>query len=319
MSLDNYFLGAAPAEKIITVKIGGADYAESGRLRMMLQDTLLDWGAFLQNYKNSVTDNILIEQVSNIINIDNIDSIKKLLECVKLIHKMPAKNHLNCMIKQYFAYENLSLAIHGIFTTLVEYIESMIKMLWLSGNNKNWSNLHEELESINRDQDLASSSIILLFCNPPKNLGSPLEFPNKTKQTANFIKAIKKFKYMGFCPKVPIKRLNALLQFPLVALFQAIKSIHKDFMPIDLVELNTRVVNILNKIPKKNIKYPKLKKKKPPKTLNSIQLIKWYIDEILNMRKQLLDIGNIKEKQYGKLASVLSDINDLLIESFSTS
>ena len=58
-------------------------------------------------------------------------------------------------------------------------------------------------------------------------------------------------------------------------------------------------------------------RKDPPKNItDNLELAKWYIEEILNMRKSLVKYGTMYEAYYTEQATIFIQINDKLKSEF---
>jgi hypothetical protein len=176
-------------------------------------------------------------------------------------------------------------------------------------------------------------------------------------ETKELAKAIEKFHYKGFCHRDPYKRLSALLEFPLDEFINAIEALEDGSSNVEDSDkgsksnINGNNVsgsvedNKSDKEDKGNIDgnntfpdYEKIEKEiskilanknsKPdisdtyerktlPKTDDDSEQIKWYVDEILNLRKSLLPYGKKIEKYYDNEAKMILEITDLIKKEFS--
>jgi hypothetical protein len=170
---------------------------------------------------------------------------------------------------------------------------------------------------MNEQYNLDSSSIVLLFINPPTGLKSGINF--NVKNLSNIINtlkiAVKKFHYPGFCPKVPNERLTGLLNFPISEFINAIKELDNsvEFPDFDVIE---RIIKEhLDKMPEAPTipDVPALKDREtPPDGLDQISLAKWYIEAILELRKKLLPYGNKYEEYYVQKARIFTDLTNAI-------
>ena len=356
--MDGYFIGGleydAKDDEATTV-IGGTTYITSGKFKTSLRDAILDWGTFLEVYDKSLDCRTLFDQVVKILDInkDNLKETTKssnlseyMLPLVSRIYKLPLDMHMACLLKQFMLYEPVSIAIHSIFVTLKQHFEELVERFiqtrndYLSehkgqGKPNNWGKLMKTWSKTNIDDELDTSSLTLFFVSPPKPYKSKIKF--KVKDHANVIKtltsALKKFKYPGFCPKVPHKRLLGLLTFPVKELSVAIKALDPKFKIPDYNKIETKMKRALASQPKKP-DIPKLpdRKKAPnklvaesklkaePHTLGDAQmkarmdLTKWYVRQILELRKNLMETGKKFETYYRQKSEVLTQVNTVLRE-----
>lgn len=308
-----------------TLDIDGVTYIVSDKFKSMLRDSFIDWGSFLEIYQDNLNYTLLFDQMVKILNIKENENLKEfMIPLVKKIYELPAEAHLACMLKQFMIYEPISVAIHSLFTTIKLHFEFIVEM-FLNTRNKyilehttkdkpnDILTLKKYWEDMNQQYDLESSSIILLFLNPPDGLKSKMNFNiiGKESVIAPLRDAVKKFHYLGFCPKVPQMRLKALLTFPINDFIMAIKSLDSTakFPKYNLIEnMMTKEIStmpdkpkIIDDIPRDTV---------PKELTNNIDLAKWYIEAILSLRKKLLKYGYLYEDYYTKQAKIFVQIND---------
>jgi hypothetical protein len=93
----------------------------------MLRDALIDWGAFLELNGEIFDYDFVIRKVTDLLDIRKIDNIKTVfIDLLRVIFKRDAKQHLQCMIKQYFIYEQRSIAIFKLFTLVKHHYEFLV-------------------------------------------------------------------------------------------------------------------------------------------------------------------------------------------------
>ena len=212
-----------------TLDIEGVTYVVSDRFKSMLRDSFIDWGTFLEIYHNNLSYTLMYDQMIKLLNIKENENLREfMLPLIKKIYHLPASAHMACMVKQFMIYEPLSVIIHSLFTTIKMHYESIVdKFLQCRNNYISTNNLNDKTNNIprlkkywqNMDQqyNLDSSSVTLLFLHPPAGLKSKLNFniTGLESYIAPLKDAVKQFRYLGFCPKVPQVRLKALLDFPI--------------------------------------------------------------------------------------------------------
>lgn len=314
-----------PAE---IMSIDGLDYVVSDKFKMMLRDSLIDWGTFLEIYNDNLDFATLYDQMVKLLNVKENENLREMfIPLVKKIYHLDANAHMACMLKQFMIYEPVSIAVSSLFTTIKLHYESLV-LRFLHARNKyiltnnlpdKTNNIDELLSSwsdMNEQYGLESSSIILLFLNPPKNIKNNLHLTIKSKKL-DLKSSIRKFHYPGFCPKVPHERLKKLMEFPVSAFCSAIKSIDPDAKFPNYARLEKITAEHLSKIPSKPKIQDTYERKKAPELEDKIQLAKWYIDEIFNLRKSLADIGKQYEEYYIKKARIISEITDEIKKEFS--
>jgi hypothetical protein len=180
---------------------------------------------------------------------------------------------------------------------------------------------------LDQQYDIQSSSIILLFLNPKlKDINIKLD-NNKIHwtmpkiSTKKLTDSIKKFHYKGFCKRVPKQRLEALLAFPLNEFITIIQQLEDKLgqTKTEFPKYNTiekQISALLAPLKKPEIpKMDNLKpRKKPPSTDSLIERGKFYIKEIIDLRKKLLPYGIKYEEYYNTLAERLVPVYDILKE-----
>lgn len=314
-----------------TLDVDGITYVVSDKFRTMLRDSFIDWGTFLEIYHNNLNYALMFDQMVKLLNIKENENLREfMIPLVKKIYHLPAQAHMACMLKQFMIYEPVSVAIHSLFTTIKLHYEYIIE-LCISARNKyilendindktnDILELKKYWEDMNQQYSLESSSTMLLFLNPPKGMKSKLNF-NITGHEIEIAKlkdSIKKFNYLGFCPKVPQVRLKALLDFPINEFVAVIKKIDPTAKFPNYANLEKEITAGLSKMPTAPIIEDNIKRIDPPKELtDNIELAKWYIDAILDLRKELLKYGAMYEEYYVDQAKIFVELNDKIKQEF---
>lgn len=344
--MDNYFIGGLEPTKDDrneVLCVGGTDYLLIDKFKTMLRDSLIDWGTFLEVYNDNINYSNMYDQVVRLLNIKENENLRDMMvPLIEKIYKLPAAAHVSCMMKQFMVYEPMSIAIHELFTILKQHYEDIVKLFIDCRNDyivknkvkvklNDWDRLINRWDRLNVEHKLESSSPVLLFLNPPNRLKSNIHYkiPQFVKETSVLKAAVKKFKYPGFCPRVPHKRLVMLLQFPINKFVDAIKKICPDKKLPDYGKIESLIVKTLSnkpavpKItnefkretpPSNLIKLGKHKTTDPTPEINAarIALIKWYVDKIMELRKQLLPVGKQYEKYYINLAKIITQTTELI-------
>ncbi len=314
-----------------TLDIDGVTYVVSDRFKAMLRDSFIDWGTFLEIYQDNLSYTLMFDQMIKLLNIKENENLREfMIPLIKKIYHLPASAHMACMVKQFMIYEPLSVTIHSLFTTIKLHYEYILdKFLhtrnnYITNNNlpdtqNNISELKKYWENMDQQYNLESSSVMLLFLHPPIGLKSRLNF-NTTgleKVIAPLKDAVKKYHYLGFCPKVPQARLKALLNFPINEFIRAIKAMDPTAKFPNYQQLEKYMATELKKMPEPPVIKDEYARKTAPKVLvDNLALAKWYIDEILNFRKTLIKYGTLYETYYTEQAKIFIDINDRLKREF---
>jgi hypothetical protein len=304
------------------MNINGINYVVSDKFRTSLRDIFIDWGTFLEIYHDNLDYALLFNQIIKLLNIKENENLREhLIPVIDKIYNLPLYTHMICMMKQFIIYEPVSLAIHELFVTIKLYYENIIEKYvntrneYIDKNNlkdekNNFSELKTYWSNLNEQHNLDSSSIILLFLNPPLGLKSNLNITvTNVEETYKLKQNLKLFKYKGFCIKVPHERLKALLEFPIDDFINSIVALNGDIKIPDFNKIETMIKNHIKKTPDEIKIEDNYKRSKPPKNLSQIELAKWYIEAILTMRKNLLPYGSKFEEYYVNKANIFNNIN----------
>lgn len=306
--------------------VDSVDYITSDKFKMMLRDSFVDWGTFLEVYEGAMTIDILFNQVIKMLNINDPKNKDRMLEIVKDIYNMSSLEHMMCVIKQFMLYEPMSTAIHNLFITIKTHFEELITKYihlrnvyikhHLTTDKINSENFEVHLSDLNDKYNGETSSVILLYMAHPE---SDLSFTIKRiPETKALQAALKKFKYAGFCPKVPHKRIMMLMDFPLNELLAAIYKLDPKIILPDYPAIEAHISGMIKPVARPKVP-EKYKRTEPTKKeiSDTISLVKWYVDEILNLRKSLVPYGNSYEKYFVTHAKQINAVNDYLKVKFA--
>ena len=307
------------------LKIGGTNYVVSDKFKSMLRDNFIDWGAFLDVYNKNLNITNMFDQMVKLLNVKANENLREsMIPIVEKIYNLPAEAHLACMIKQFMMFESVSSAIHELFTIIKLHYEYVFEE-FLTVRNEYITNkkLPDKLNDIDElrfhwdafGKHYDSSSIKLLFLNPPDNLPSGLNFNITGLESVikPLRKAVKAFNYLGFCPKVPHQRIIALLTFPTNEFNAAIVKMDPSVKLPDYKVIDDRVKECMKNMPNVPKVVDNIKRKKIPDELtDQMDIAKWYIDHILDIRKQLIDYGAQFEEYYAEHAKIIVNISDVL-------
>ncbi len=178
--------------------------------------------------------------------------------------------------------------------------------------------LEKEIKKLKQDDDYEEYEIDLS--------GANIEFDVKGLEelTENLKKAIMQFTYPGFCPKVPHTRLLRLLTFPIIEFKELINKFNPSINFHDYNKINKDIHDIIDKKPKKPQIEDNIKRETPPDELQKvtsieknnldkvINVIKWYIDHILQLRKLLIKDGKKYEDYYMEMANIIKKITEVI-------
>lgn len=316
-------------ERNEVIDLNGVIYVISHKFVSMLRDTFIDWGTFLEVYDNGTNNELLVNQAVKLLNIGQIDKINEnIIPLLDKIYKLPAESHMYAMIRQYMIYEPVTIIVYSIYIYFKHHYESLIKHYVTERNKyiekhktKDTPNdlvaLSDYWRQLNLQYKLDTSSLLLTFINPPNNINPYLYLEIEgVPASIKLIEAFSKFKYTGFCPRVPHVRLYDLLQFPLSSLINAIMAIDKSYKPIDYQSMEKEIEKIISEMPMRPETHDKYERKDPPIKLQKNELIKWYVEEILELRKSLISDGKLMEEYYNTQAKIFTRVLAVLKSTF---
>ena len=303
--------------------INSIDYVTSDKFKMMLRDMFVDWGTFQEVYRGAITTDLLFNQVVKMLDLKDSKNKDKMLEVVRDIYQMSCVEHMMCIIKQFMLYEPMSTAIHSLFITIKQHFEELVD-LYLQLRNTyikehmlsdqvTADNYTDHLGDLNEKYGPNTSSVLLLYMMHPE---SQLVFTIRGKPSSRVLAAqLKKYKYAGFCPKVPHERITHLMTFPLNELCSAIMDIDHTVQLPDYPAIEKHLIEELKPIEKPRI--PEKYKRHMPENLDPTEQVKWYVDEILNLRKSLVPYGHRYEKYFVAQARQIIQTNDYIKVKFA--
>jgi hypothetical protein len=303
--------------------INSVDYVTSDKFKMMLRDMFVDWGTFQEVYRGAMTTDLLFNQVVKMLDLKDSKNKDKMLDVVRDIYQMSCSEHMMCIIKQFMLYEPMSAAIHSLFITIKQHFEELVD-LYLQLRNAyikthmlsdqvTPDNYSDHLSELNEKYGPNTSSVLLLYIMHPE---SPLVFTIKgVASTRALATQLKKYKYAGFCPKVPHERITHLMSFPLNELCRAIMDIDPSVQLPDYPAIEKHLIAELTPIEKPRI--PEKYKRQIPENITLDDQVKWYVDEILNLRKSLVPYGHRYEKYFVAQARQIISVNDYLKVKFA--
>jgi hypothetical protein len=320
-----YCTGGLEYDSNNVTKLDGIQYVFSNKFKQSLKNVFIEWGTFLDVYKNNIDYVTMYEQINRIINLKNNENIKEtMLPVLKKIYHLPASTHMLIMMKQFMLYEPVSIVIKSMFINIKKHYEDIV-LLFLKARNKYIINnntsdkkndiekLKQQWEKINDDYDLQTSSIILFFLNPPEEFNNNIELDITGVKTKKLKAYIKKFTYPGFCPKVPYERLKKLLEFPIERFVKTIKKLDSSIKFPDYNNIEKLIQKKLENLPEKPEINDNVIREEPPAHIkDNIKLCEWYVSQILYLRKYFVKDGIKYEKYYIEHAKKLEEINDML-------
>ena len=325
--------------------IDDTNYILNDKFVTAMRDTILDWETFLEIYEDNVDICTLFNQAAKLLDLKDNEHLRRdIILTLKSVYELPLQAHLTCMLKQYVLHEPISIVIYNIFIVIkIHYEKMVLKFLELRneyiGNKKDAikkdinkkdaklndiDKLFKVWADIDQQYDLQTSSIVLFFMNPSlrdqtstiKIDHSKIHWKVPNMKNEPLINAVKKYKYKGFCKRVPRERLMALLEFPAKEFITAIRWLEERLNKKKTVfpqysSLNTQMKNMLHIIPKPDLPTDLEKPKESPEG-TALEKGKFYVKEILELRKKLLPYGLKYEEYYNSLAEQLVPVYELL-------
>lgn len=320
-----YCTGGLEYDSNNITELDGIQYVFSNKFKQSLKNVFIDWGTFLDVYKNNIDYVTMYDQINRIINLKNNENLKEtMLPLLKKIYHLPASTHMLIMMKQFMLYEPVSIVVKSMFINIKKHYEDIV-LLFLKARNKYIINnntsdkkndieeLKQQWEKINDDYDLQTSSIILFFLNPPEEFNNNLELDITGVKTKKLKAYIKKFTYPGFCPKVPYERLKKLLEFPIEIFVKTIKKLDSSIKFPDYNNIENLIQKKLENLPEKPEINDNVIREEPPAHIkDNIKLCEWYVSQILDLRKYFVKDGIKYETYYIEHAKRLEEINAML-------
>ena len=333
--------GLEPANEESTVIIDDVTYVFSEKFKAMLRDSCLDWASFINIYQDNLHYDGLFDEVTKVLNIKANEHLRGLLiPLVKTIYNLPKAAHLACMMRQFMVFDIVTIALHSVFDIIKLHFEQIVKLFVVTRAEKwpdllanNWEELLAQWTELDDVNDYNSSSVILLFLNPPAPEVAHtlhIDFPGPPEAVKGLRTALAAFQYKGFCRLVPHKRLWWLLQFPLREFTTAIRVMDPSVSLPDYATAEGKVKAILDDAPvKMKVSNDEPRKVPPASMLNAaaqstvesittesskakMQLIMWYVNAIFDLRKAIYTDGRQLECYYESTAIMLSQIATLL-------
>jgi len=347
-SVNRYYGGAdldsadKDADQDQRLTIGKTTYIVSDRFKSAIRNSYIDWGTFLEVYHDSLNYNLMFDQVKKLIHVDGVteSEIQRelLIPFLKMVYHKSAEAHITGIMQQFISDSPVTAALHKLFTTIKLHFEHIVERFIIARNKfltvhkydriklNDWDTLLAEWNEINTNYGLETSSIVLLFLNPPKGFKSGIHYriPTIEDLTDQLKIEVKKFHYPGFCMKEPGVRLTKLLTFPLDSFVSILKKIEPEQQYTDYTKLNEKISQITKTAVTKPHVVDHMKREELPKDLSrklqstsasekhdaNVQAVRWYVERILELRRGLVDYGKKYEQYYLEHARIINEIDE---------
>lgn len=307
-----------------------------------LRDKILEWGAFKEIYPDvdkldSAGVHAMCKTVTLVIDSRTCLSPEHTLEVLKTMYNLPDEKLSQMFLRRFNFGETTVEALRSIYVNWVDHVESAVieyiktRNAYIKKNaTKDHINdinvLYKNWNAIDKYYNIQSSSPILLYSSFPE---IPYDLPwlrgaftegdvwdiyplmfhwdvVGVKKTEKLEKEIRKFNYLGFCPRRPKYRLMKLFEFPLDSLYEATEALggkatkNKYHAVLKMIEESGNL-----KTPQFNV--PEITRK-TPEGEKIQQKIKWYVEEIIEVYKTLHPHFKDVEKYYTDIAQRMSKI-----------
>lgn len=294
-----------------------------------LINKISEWETFKSTYyKNNKLNPKYYSKLLNVINYIcilpgyTVDE-NKLLYGINTIYKASTNEIINAINRYIDIYSPIKMVLKHLFMNYKTYIENLI--LLFMRLNEGDSDDAARWNIIDAENNLNSSSPILLINFPPPEIKLEKDIPRINwhvkdakinKMVIDFLAAIKKrkFVYLGFCPFIPIKRLQLLLDFPAGKLVKILKAMGHTISNniADKIKKLKYEIKPLNIDIKKTDVYNH-KKFENMSVDKKIKHFETYIDAYINLYKTVMPHVSKTEKYINNFALKINDIsNDIL-------
>ena len=240
---------------------GGLNHTFENRALTALNNQIIEWNSFLAINGFDKTPNDIdadydkvAKKILEIIGMPNNNQLKALLPEIlySYYHKDP-RFHIMFRLRKNIAYESLSAACYNLFNVIRIYIEKLIK-IFLNLRNE-YVKYIKKGDKINIKKYIEKSKKIYKDSTSPiiSNVKSlKITVDNKFDKLQRLLYS---YEYVGFCPKVPTKRVLLLLEFPIEQLSNEIEYLDR-FLGVDSkLPLQKDIISVINEF-KINYKPP---------------------------------------------------------------
>lgn len=303
-----------------------------------LRDKILEWGAFKEVYTDiekldTAGEAALCKTVKLVTDSQNCLDIDNTLSVLEMIYALPDEKLSQMFIRRFNFADATKKALRSIFVNWVEHLETAIieyakaRNAYIKGSEKknDVNKLQKNWMAIDSYYGIDSSSPLLLYTSFPENpyvlpwlRGDytesdvwdiyPLTFywiVDGVQATKKLDDLIRKFTYLGFCPRRPKYRLQKLFEFPLEELYEATKALGGKVPTSKYKE----ILSLLgNKTSAPVFNVPEIPRKPPNSTGSTKKQIQWYVERIIEIYEILKPHFEAVEKYYSDVAKKMSSV-----------
>jgi hypothetical protein len=303
-----------------------------------LRDKILEWGAFKEVYTDiekldTDGETALCKTVKLVTDSQNCLDLDNTLSVLEMIYGLSDEKLSQMFIQRFNFADATKSALRSVYVNWVEHLETAIieyakarnSYIKESEKKNDVDKLQKNWEAIDAYYGIKSSSPLLLYTSFPENpyvlpwlRGTYTEsdvwdiYPQTfywevtgVQTTKKLDDLIRKFTYLGFCPRRPKYRLQKLFEFPLEELYEATKALGGK-VP------NTKYQEILSlleqKAPAPVFKVPEIPRKPLNSALSTKKQIQWYLERIIEIYETLKPHFEAVENYYSQIAKKMSSV-----------
>lgn len=276
-----------------------------------MKQKIIDWNTFLEIYDQLDDKHYtnLIKEVVSILKLPAYTNDRILIPLLRKIYNLEDDAIITRLLKENDVHESVAIVARSIFMKLIHLYEYLVKEV-MKEIGIDFKKHMTKWKAYEKKHNLNSTSVLLLSWS--YNLLES-KIKNYKGPNATIIHKIvnelthNEWRYLGFCPKVPIYRILVLLRFP-IHLFEQFLSKSKK------IKINSDIVNYIKSL--KKPEYPiyisRTKRETPPKFKNQAEQIIWYVSKILDLQFEVTKYIEKVELYYVDVSENLSDIDKYL-------
>jgi hypothetical protein len=331
------------------VAISGGDgqtttYIAGNKPSIILRNKLLEWETFKEVHPDNSDTRALCNTANIILDGRQALELDDTLEILRATYRMSDMQLSRTLTRRLDFGEFTKRALKSIFNNWMKYIEKLV-VEYINVRNKyiaktgvadvpnDMAALKKNWKALDHYYGINSSAPVLLYSNFPER---PYDLPwlrgefveddvwdilpdefhwaiagvpatnkfHKALQDANFI-------YLGFCPKAPKQRLLRLFKFPIEELLLSIKALDpasKSANDITISDL-ARMINDTHASGNPLRLEPPSVRREPEPGGDDAVLVRWYIDQFVQIYMTMRPHFEQIEKYYTDLAKKLGQLS----------